>query len=258
MSQIPTSLPRPKREYRVTRRDSPVQLYKPSVTTVVPNFSSAVSIPFSDDSVAFSGDGVAYAAIKRLLDVFVAAFLLITFSPLILLVCVAIKLTDGGAVLFSQTRVGRNGRLFRCFKFRSMVVNAEELKSQLAALNDHDDPRTFKMANDPRITRVGVLLRRFSIDEFPQVVNVLMGDMSLVGPRPPLPDEVAMYDRHDRRRLEVKPGLTCIWQVSGRSRISFPEQVNMDIDYIRRRSLLFDLKLIAKTVPVVISGDGAS
>ncbi len=138
-----------------------------------------------------------------------------------------------------------------------MVRNAEQLKKDLAEQNDHNDPRTFKMKGDPRITPPGRFIRRFSIDELPQIYNVLIGDMSIVGPRPSLPAEVDLYSDEDMKRLAVKPGLTCIWQVSGRSNLPFPEQVKLDVQYIEQQSLLLDLKLIAKTLPAVVSGDGA-
>jgi lipopolysaccharide/colanic/teichoic acid biosynthesis glycosyltransferase len=160
-------------------------------------------------------------------------------------------------VLFVQTRVGRGGREFRCFKFRSMVANAEALQRQLAAMNHHADERTFKIRRDPRITRIGEVLRKTSIDEMPQLFNVLRGDMSLVGPRPPLPREVAKYEPYEFRRLAVQPGLTCFWQVSGRGDIPFPRQVEMDISYIEQRSLLLDLKLLLLTIPAVVLGKGA-
>jgi lipopolysaccharide/colanic/teichoic acid biosynthesis glycosyltransferase len=203
------------------------------------------------------GRDFVYPVVKRGLDIVISLVALVVLSPLFLVVALAVKLHDRGPVFFSQSRVGGRGRTFKCWKFRSMVADAEALRQELAAKSDHDDPRTFKMANDPRITPVGRMLRRFSIDEFPQIFNVLIGDMSIVGPRPPLPDEVALYTDTDYQRLAVKPGLTCIWQVSGRSRLPFPEQVRMDVDYIRRKGILLDLTIILRTVPAVISGDGA-
>ncbi len=199
----------------------------------------------------------AYSACKRLLDISISLTAILLLSPLLLLSAIMIKLHDGGPVFFSQVRVGKGGRTFRCYKFRSMMMNAESLKESLLGKNQHSDPRTFKMADDPRITRPGRFLRRFSIDELPQVFNVLTGDMSIVGPRPPVPGEVARYTDSDYRRLAVKPGLTCIWQVSGRSRLPFPEQVKLDVEYIQRRSLVLDMSIILRTVPAVLSGDGA-
>lgn len=200
-----------------------------------------------------------YSIVKRILDIGISFLALVLFLPLLATVAIAIRLYDGGPIFFCQDRVGKNGRVFRFWKFRSMVVNAQSLHADLAANNnEHEDPRTFKMANDPRVTPVGRFLRRFSLDEFPQLINVLLGDMSIVGPRPPLPTEVELYSPSDFQRLAVTPGLTCIWQVSGRCRLPFPEQVRMDIEYIRRRSLLLDLAIVMKTVPAVLSGDGAA
>ena len=197
-------------------------------------------------------------AVKRALDLVVAAELLVLLTPLFLAVAVAIKLTDGGPVLFWQTRVGRHGRSLRFPKFRSMRVDAEAVKAQLAAANQHGASGvTFKMKRDPRITAVGRLIRKLSIDELPQLWLVLTGDMSLVGPRPPVPSEVERYTVADRRRLDVKPGLTCTWQVSGRSDIPFDRQVELDVEYIQSRSVLVDIGLLARTVPAVLLGRGA-
>jgi lipopolysaccharide/colanic/teichoic acid biosynthesis glycosyltransferase len=160
-------------------------------------------------------------------------------------------------VFFWQTRVGRWGREFPFPKFRSMVVNAEQLKAALLTENDHGQNVTFKMKRDPRITWIGRIIRKLSIDELPQLWNVLRGDMSLVGPRPPLPQEVAQYTLADRRRLDVTPGLTCIWQVSGRGDIPFPQQVQLDVQYIESRSLWADVKILLQTIPAVLLGKGA-
>jgi lipopolysaccharide/colanic/teichoic acid biosynthesis glycosyltransferase len=195
--------------------------------------------------------------IKRALDIVAATVLLVLLIPLFLVVALLIKLTDGGPVLFWQSRVGRWGREFRFPKFRSMVPNAEQLKEQLLALNDLQGSVTFKMRRDPRLTWIGRLMRKFSIDELPQLWCVLKGEMSLVGPRPPLPSEVAAYTLADRRRLDVTPGLTCIWQVSGRSNIPFPKQVELDVEYIENQSLWLDFKLLIRTVPAVLLGRGA-
>lgn len=195
--------------------------------------------------------------LKRLVDVVAAVALLIALSPLFALVALCIKLTDGGPVLFRQTRVGRWGREFPFPKFRSMVVNADALKDSLLAASDHGQGVTFKMKRDPRITTIGRIIRKLSIDELPQLWCVLKGDMSLVGPRPPVPREVALYTLADRRRLDVVPGLTCIWQVSGRADIPFDRQVELDVEYIQSRSLWLDIKLLLKTVPAVLLGRGA-
>ena len=197
-------------------------------------------------------------AVKRIVDIAGASAGLILLSPLFLFVAVCIKLTDRGPVLFWQQRVGKWGREFPFPKFRSMVTNAEELKDKLLAANDHGgDVVTFKMKRDPRVTAIGRIIRRASIDELPQLWCVLKGDMSLVGPRPPVPREVAQYKLPDRRRLDVTPGLTCIWQVSGRGEIPFDQQVQLDVEYIESQSLQTDLKLLAKTIPAVLFGKGA-
>lgn len=195
--------------------------------------------------------------LKRAVDVIVGAGALLCLSPLFLIVALCIKMTDGGPILFWQTRVGRWGREFLFPKFRSMVTNAEKLKDSLLAQNDHQDSVTFKMKHDPRVTWIGRIIRKLSIDELPQLWLVLSGDMSLVGPRPPVPREVALYTLADRRRLGVTPGLTCIWQVSGRGDIPFPEQVELDVQYIASQSLWFDFKLLLKTIPAVLLGKGA-
>lgn len=202
-------------------------------------------------------DGLLYDSIKRCIDIVISATALIILSPLLLLSAVVVKVTDGGSVFYKHTRVGERGSEFSCYKFRSMVVNAEKMKAELAFFNSHDDHRTFKIPNDPRVTSFGRLMRRTSIDELPQLWNVLKGDMSIVGPRPPVVTEVEQYTWDDMQRLAVKPGLTCIWQVSGRSRLPFPEQLKMDLEYIENRSLALDLKLIAQTIPAVLSADGA-
>ncbi len=197
------------------------------------------------------------AALKRALDVLVSSVSLLLLSPLLLVIALAVKLTSRGPVLFRQERVGRHGRTFAMLKFRSMVANAEALKQSLIARNEQTGP-VFKMRCDPRVTPLGRFLRKFSLDELPQFANVLNGDMSLVGPRPPLPSEVARYEGWQRRRLSVRPGLTCVWQVSGRNQISFEEWMLLDMRYIDHWTLSQDLQLIFKTVPVVLTGRGAS
>jgi exopolysaccharide biosynthesis polyprenyl glycosylphosphotransferase len=196
-------------------------------------------------------------AIKRLFDIVSSAAALVVLSPLLLGVAVAIKLTSRGPIFFKQKRVGLHGKPFNMLKFRSMVVNAEELKAKLEAHNEQTGP-VFKMKNDPRITGIGRFIRKYSIDELPQLLNVLRGEMSVVGPRPPIPKEVEKYAAWQRRRLSVRPGLTCIWQVSGRNQITFEEWMYLDMQYIDNWTLLTDLSLILKTVPVVITGRGAS
>jgi exopolysaccharide biosynthesis polyprenyl glycosylphosphotransferase len=194
--------------------------------------------------------------IRRILDVALAAFLLVVTLPLSLLTALLIKLSSPGPVLFKQERCGLNGRPFVMYKFRSMVDNAEQLRFELDALNEMDGP-VFKSSRDPRITLIGKIIRRFSIDELPQLYNVLRGNMSLVGPRPPLPQEVARYERWQRRRLSMKPGITCLWQISGRNGVSFDDWMKLDLTYIDNWSLLLDLKILLKTVPVVLLGRGA-
>lgn len=194
---------------------------------------------------------------KRALDLAGSFAALVLLSPLFALIAILIKLEDRGPVLFAQVRVGRHGREFRMFKFRSMRVDAEQRLKELLAKNQHGTGVTFKIKDDPRITRVGRWIRKFSFDELPQFYNVLIGDMSLVGPRPPVPREVALYSLADRRRLAVKPGITCIWQISGRAEIDFPGQVQLDVRYIESRSLWRDIKILCKTIPAVLSGTGA-
>jgi lipopolysaccharide/colanic/teichoic acid biosynthesis glycosyltransferase len=198
-----------------------------------------------------------YLIAKRVLDLAVTLPVLVLISPLLALVALSIKLWDRGPVFFTQTRVGKDGAEFTCYKFRSMVPHAERLKEELQALSHHADPRTFKIPRDPRITWIGRIIRKTSIDELPQLWNVVVGDMSLVGPRPPVPSEVNLYSDRDRRRLHVQPGITCIWQVSGRGDLPFSEQVRLDLDYIQSRSLLLDLKLLLLTIPAVVTGRGA-
>ena len=195
---------------------------------------------------------------KRALDIFVASAVLLMATPAMIVVAMLIKATDRGPVLFRQTRVGKWGQTFRFPKFRSMTINAEALQKELMATNQHGvDGITFKIRHDPRITWIGRIIRKTSIDELPQLWCVLKGDMSLVGPRPAIEKEVARYSLDDRRRLDAIPGLTCTWQVSGRSEIPFPEQVRLDVDYIERQNLAEDFRLLLKTIPAVITGRGA-
>ena len=196
--------------------------------------------------------------LKRVLDVALASFLLFIGLPIAGMIALTIKLTSGGgSVLFRQTRCGLNGRSFTLYKFRTMVEGAEERRRDLMHLNEMNGP-VFKLRSDPRVTRLGRLLRRFSLDELPQLWNVLRGEMSLVGPRPPIPEEVAQYKRWQRRRLAMKPGLTCLWQISGRNDLDFDRWMQLDLEYIDSWSPLLDLKILLKTVPVVLSGRGAS
>jgi len=194
---------------------------------------------------------------KRMLDVILSGIGLLILSPVFLIVAIWIKMTSKGPAIFAQERVGLNGRPFKIYKFRSMVVNAEELKERLAHLNEMSGP-VFKITNDPRVTAVGKFIRKTSIDELPQLFNVFRGNMSLVGPRPPIPQEVNLYDSKHRKRLAVRPGITCIWQVSGRNEVDFEEWMEMDADYVDRWSLWLDFEILARTVPVVLWRKGAS
>lgn len=195
--------------------------------------------------------------LKRAFDILFSFFALVLLSPLFLCVAILIKLEDRGPVFLAQMRVGRHGQEFKMYKFRSMIVNAEAKLKELLAQNKHLDGVTFKIENDPRITKVGKWLRKFSLDEFPQFYNVLRGEMSVVGPRPCLPREVDHYSLEQRRRLEVTPGLTCLWQIGGRAEIDFSGQVQLDVRYIESQSFLGDLVILAKTVPAVLMGKGA-
>ncbi|CUO25385.1 MULTISPECIES: sugar transferase [Clostridium] len=194
-----------------------------------------------------------YDVIKRIIDITISGLALIILIPLFLVVAILIKVESPGKVIFSQDRVGKDGEIFRMYKFRSMVANAEELKRKLILENEATGPM-FKIKNDPRITKIGRFLRRTSIDELPQLFNVLKGDMSLVGPRPSLPEEVEKFDPWMLRRLDVKPGLTCYWQVMGRNSISFEEWMKLDVKYVNERTLWIDIRLIFKTF-FVLFGD---
>ena len=200
---------------------------------------------------------VLYEVIKRIIDIVASFTGLILLSPLILIVSMLIKLESKGEVIFKQKRVGLNGKEFYMYKFRSMVINAEELKEQLESQNEMSGPM-FKIKDDPRITKVGKFIRKTSIDELPQLINVIKGDMSLVGPRPSLPKEVEKFEQWMMERLEVKPGLTCIWQISGRNNIDFEDWMKLDIKYVRERSFKLDMKLILKTVLVLLGDKNAS
>lgn len=195
--------------------------------------------------------------LKRLFDLTVSASLLLLLTLPALLLILIIKLESPGSAFFCQKRVGKYGRLFNMWKFRSMCNDAEQQVQVLSQQNEMEGGVIFKMKQDPRITRVGAVIRKYSIDEMPQLWNVFIGDMSLVGPRPPLPREVAQYTPYERQRLAVRPGITCIWQVSGRSDIPFSQQVEMDLQYITKQSFLYDIVLLFKTVPAVLKAKGA-
>ncbi len=193
---------------------------------------------------------------KRIVDVTGALMGLMVLAPIMAAIAVAIRLVDGGPAVFSQERSGRYGQPFTMYKFRSMVVGAEGVLQALRPLNEADGP-AFKLENDPRLTRLGTFLRQSSLDELPQLWNVLVGEMSLVGPRPPIPEEVEEYERWQLRRLSMKPGLTCIWQVSGRSNLAWQQWMLLDLEYIDNWSLALDFRLMLRTIPAVISGEGA-
>lgn len=200
-----------------------------------------------------SNGGKVYLCLKRFLDIVASMLGLVCLSPIIILVAIAIKIESKGPILFSQDRVGKDGKIFKIYKMRSMVQNAEELKEKLLEQNEMSGPM-FKMKDDPRITKVGKFIRKTSIDELPQLINVIKGDMSLVGPRPSLPKEVKEFEPWMYERLAVKPGLTCYWQVMGRNNIDFEEWMKLDIKYVRERNFFLDIKLIFKTF-FVLFGD---
>lgn len=221
--------------------------------------SSARATTFMDlPAVVYSSlpDDRVQIAVKKSIDWIGALIGLVVSLPVMLATALLIKIEDGGPVLFRQTRSGHNGRPFTILKFRTMIPDADKLKESLAEQNEMCGP-VFKIKNDPRITRIGSFLRKTSIDELPQFLNVLKGDMSLVGPRPPLPSEVSQYDRWQRRKLSVKPGLTCLWQVNGRSKIDFEDWMKLDLEYIDNWSLWLDTKILMRTIPAVFKRDGA-
>lgn len=199
---------------------------------------------------------VSYAVAKRMLDIVGSLIALLLGFPLFFVLGILIKMTSPGPILFTQTRVGLGGERFTCFKFRSMYLDAEARLNQLRAHNEVSGP-VFKIRHDPRITPLGRVLRKYSLDELPQFLNVLFGDMSLVGPRPPIPSEVEKYTLRQLGRLSVKPGLTCLWQISGRSDIDFERWVELDLQYVERMSFWEDLRILLMTVPAVITGRGA-
>lgn len=226
-------------EPRTIASSVPAQMEQPVLLASLPQYTGAANV------------------IKRLLDIIGSLCALIISSPILLGVAIAIKLDDGGPVFFSQTRIGLHGKPFKMYKFRSMVTNAEELKKKLAEETGQEDRFIFKMKDDPRITKVGHFIRKTSLDEFPQFYNVLKGDMSLVGPRPALPEEVARYGSLYSARLLVKPGITGPWQVSGRSDLSQEQSEYLDVSYIENWSIAGDLAILAKTVMVIFTGRGS-
>lgn len=202
-------------------------------------------------------NSIFYNAIKRIMDVFLSSLGLIILSPLLLIVAIAIKLESRGPIVFVQERVGLNGKRFKMYKFRSMVSDAEEKKKNLEKCNEMSGPM-FKMKDDPRVTKIGRFIRKTSIDELPQFLNVIKGEMSIVGPRPSLPKEVEQFESWMLERLDVKPGITCIWQVSGRNDVSFDQWMEMDIKYVRKKSIGLDIKLIFKTFLLLFGDKHAS
>ncbi|MFR6471229.1 MAG: sugar transferase [Turicibacter sanguinis] len=203
-------------------------------------------------------DTKCYLILKRTMDIIGAIIGLILASPIMLIVAILIKIEDPkGSIMFAQERNGVYPKTFKMYKFRSMYVDAEEILKELMHLNEQTGP-AFKMKDDPRITRVGKFIRKTSLDELPQLINVLKGDMSIVGPRPAIPREVKLYNDYQMQRLLVKPGITCIWQVSGRNQIGFDDWVELDIQYIKTRNLWLDIKLILMTIPVLLGDETAS
>lgn len=197
-----------------------------------------------------------YHGVKRVFDFLAAACGIIILSPLMLIIAVLIKSEDHGPVFYKQKRIGQNGKAFEMYKFRSMFVNADQMLAKLKEQNDVDGPM-FKMKDDPRVTKIGQFIRKHSLDELPQFLNILRGDMSLVGPRPPLPSEVEEYSEYDKQRLFVIPGCTGLWQATERNEVGFNEMVQLDIEYIQRAGFLFDLWIMVKTVGIVIKPNGS-
>lgn len=221
-------------------------------------YESMDNVQGEEEYIKIDNSNRIYLFFKRTIDIFGSSFGLIILSPVLLIVAIAIKVEDSkGSVLFSQKRVGQYGKEFNMYKFRSMVSNAEELKVKLMAQNEMSGPM-FKMKHDPRITKVGKFIRKTSIDELPQLINILKGEMSLVGPRPSLPKEVAKFEPWMLERLEVKPGLTCYWQVMGRNDIDFEDWMKLDIKYVHDRNFWLDIKLIFKTFFVLFGDESAS
>lgn len=197
-----------------------------------------------------------YEKIKRFFDICLSTAALVVLSPLLLVIAILIYLEDKGPVIYSQTRIGKDGRAFKLYKFRSMCVDADERLRDLQKLNERDGP-AFKIRDDPRVTKVGKFIRKTCIDELPQLVNIIKGDMSIVGPRPPLPNEVEQYNSYQKQRLLVVPGLTCYWQIQKGEETTFDEWVELDLKYIKERSILLDFRLILLTFKVILSGKGA-
>ena len=214
--------------------------------------NEAIKIKYAEKKATGKG----YFFVKRVFDIVSSLCAMIVLSPVFIITALAIKIEDRGPVVFSQDRVGKDGKTFKMYKFRSMYTDAEDRLEELEDQNEADGP-VFKIKDDPRITRVGHFIRKYSIDELMQLVNVFKGDMSVVGPRPALPREVEEYDDFAKQRLVVKPGLSCYWQISGRSNIGFEEWMELDVKYIKEMSILTDIKIILLTIPAVLKGEGA-
>lgn len=197
-----------------------------------------------------------YLLTKRILDIILAVAALMLLSPVLIITAILIKLTSRGEIIYKQERNGYKGKPFKMYKFRSMILNADMLLEKLEDCNEAEG-HMFKIKDDPRVTKIGRLIRKTSIDELPQLINIIRGDMSFVGPRPPLPKEVAKYEAWQKLRLSVKPGLTGLWQISGRSLLGFEEMVRLDLRYIRERSFLYDIKILLKTIPAAFNCFGA-
>ena len=202
------------------------------------------------------GSRFVYHSIKRIFDIVAATCGIVLLSPLMIIIAVLIKTEDHGPIFYKQVRVGKNGKTFKMYKFRSMFVNADKMLAELKEQNDVEGPM-FKMKEDPRVTKIGHFIRKHSLDELPQFFNVIKGDMSLVGPRPPLPSEVAEYSDYDKQRLYVIPGCTGLWQATERNEVGFNEMVQLDIQYIKRASFIFDLWIIWKTVEIIVKPNGS-
>ncbi len=199
---------------------------------------------------------IIYLFIKRLIDIVCSLIAIIVLSPIMIITALAIVIESPGNPIFSQERVGKDGKIFKMYKFRSMCPDAEKKLKKLQKKNEADGP-VFKIKDDPRVTRVGHFIRKYSIDELMQLFNILKGDMTIIGPRPALPKEVEEYDDFARLRLRVKPGLSCYWQISGRSNIGFEEWMQLDVKYIKEMSLLTDFKILILTIPAIFKGEGA-
>jgi lipopolysaccharide/colanic/teichoic acid biosynthesis glycosyltransferase len=225
----------------------------PSLATIATSGTYPREVPVFE---AAPGEGFYLRFGKRVIDVAGSLFALLLSAPVLLIAAILIKLESRGPILYKSIRIGRGGRPFTFYKLRSMVNGADQHLDVLSHLNETDGP-VFKIARDPRVTRVGRFMRTTSIDELPQLLNVLRGEMSLVGPRPPIPREVDAYEPWQMRRLDVPPGLTCLWQISGRSRIGFQEWMRLDLEYIKQQSFWLDVKILVRTIPAVLSREGA-